>query len=268
MLLWLGAACCRLPPPVAVPEAAGDNVLPAPCLLLLTHPPSFSTQQPPLALIVDHQLRPESSEEAQAVARQVRAAARQEPPKLLWRGVAGVCCWKRTYACGLEGLPYRLSPPSGLVLHPPLTTSQRQAEALGMQTRLLTVKWPEGQLPSMGDKMAAAREARYALLLRACGELGRSHLLLAHHADDQAETFLLRLMHASGVAGLACMPRVVEKRTGAVGGRGSLWHPGMAAVYRSRIHCPRANPCRHHAHCRCRLWAGEAGAAPAGVPQG
>ena len=63
--------------------------------------------------------------------------------------------------------------------------------------------------------MAAAREARYALLLRTCGELGRSHLLVGHHAGDQAETFLLRLLHGSGVAGLACMPRVAERHTGA-----------------------------------------------------
>ena len=90
-----------------------------------------------------------------------------------------------------------------------------QAAALGMQTRVLSVEWPGGQVPATGNKQQAARDARYALLLRACGELGRSHLLLGHHAGDQAETFLLRLKHASGVAGLACMPRVAVKHTGA-----------------------------------------------------
>ncbi len=91
-----------------------------------------------------------------------------------------------------------------------------------MQARVLRVDWPAGQLPSLGDKMAAAREARYDLLLRACGEAGRGALLLAHHADDQAETFLLRLMHASGVLGLACMPRAADKRTGGWGGGAHL----------------------------------------------
>lgn len=91
-----------------------------------------------------------------------------------------------------------------------------------MQARVLRVDWPAGQLPSLGDKMAAAREARYDLLLRACGEAGRGALLLAHHADDQAETFLLRLMHASGVLGLACMPRAADKRTGGWAGGAQL----------------------------------------------
>lgn len=86
-----------------------------------------------------------------------------------------------------------------------------------MQARVLRVDWPAGQLPSLGEKMAAAREARYDLLLRACGEARRGALLLAHHADDQVETFLLRLMHASGVLGLACMPPSADKRTGAWG---------------------------------------------------
>jgi tRNA(Ile)-lysidine synthase TilS/MesJ len=91
-----------------------------------------------------------------------------------------------------------------------------QATAMGLQARVISVDWPPGALPlAPGDKMAAARQARYALLLRACGELGRSHLLVGHHAGDQAETFLLRLLHGSGVAGLACMPRVAEKHTGA-----------------------------------------------------
>ena len=91
-----------------------------------------------------------------------------------------------------------------------------QAAAMGLQARVLSVDWPPGALPlPPGDKMAAAREARYALLLRTCGELGRSHLLVGHHAGDQAETFLLRLLHGSGVAGLACMPRVAERHTGA-----------------------------------------------------
>lgn len=51
---------------------------------------------------------------------------------------------------------------------------------------------------------AAAREARYALFetqLQA-GEI----LFLGHHADDQVETFFLRLLRGAGVQGLAAMP--------------------------------------------------------------
>ncbi|MFC7048622.1 tRNA lysidine(34) synthetase TilS [Emcibacter nanhaiensis] len=50
-----------------------------------------------------------------------------------------------------------------------------------------------------------ARKIRYELLGARCVELGVKHLFLAHHQDDQAETFLLRLARGSGVDGLAAM---------------------------------------------------------------
>ena len=51
----------------------------------------------------------------------------------------------------------------------------------------------------------AARKARYQLLSGYCKAHGISHLLVAHHLEDQAETFLLRLARGSGVDGLAAM---------------------------------------------------------------
>ncbi len=50
---------------------------------------------------------------------------------------------------------------------------------------------------------AQARAARYALLGDWCRAHGAALLLTAHHADDQAETLLMRLNRASGVGGLA-----------------------------------------------------------------
>lgn len=70
-------------------------------------------------------------------------------------------------------------------------------------------------LPWTGDKpkqgiQAAAREARYRLLFDWCRRHGVLHLLLAHHLEDQAETFLLRLGRGSGIDGLAGMAALSE----------------------------------------------------------
>lgn len=58
-----------------------------------------------------------------------------------------------------------------------------------------------------------ARRDRYALLARYCAAHGIGILFLAHHRDDQAETFLFRLAKGSGLDGL-CAMRPLQKLDG------------------------------------------------------
>jgi tRNA(Ile)-lysidine synthase len=65
-------------------------------------------------------------------------------------------------------------------------------------------------LPWKGEKPTSriqerARAARYRLLEECALRIGADHIVTAHHADDQAETILLRLTRGSGPAGLAGM---------------------------------------------------------------
>lgn len=72
-----------------------------------------------------------------------------------------------------------------------------------------TLFW-SGEKPKVAIE-EKARQARYDLLLNACKEKQIEHLCLAHHQNDQAETFLMRLIRSSGVDGLSAMQRVVKR---------------------------------------------------------
>lgn len=114
-----------------------------------------------------------------------------------------------------------------------------QAEGVGLPCRVLT--WT-GDKPAHGVQ-AAARGARYRLLHEALIEEAKPyhgqvrHLLTAHHHEDQAETFLMRLARGSGIDGLSAMQDVVHISTGAMADGASGAH---LAITRPLLDLPKS----------------------------
>ncbi|RMY94377.1 hypothetical protein D0864_05541 [Hortaea werneckii] len=79
---------------------------------------------------------------------------------------------------------------------------------LRISPRVLTLDWsdygPTGSLPNLES---IARRLRYQALGSACRKEGITSLLVAHHADDQAETAMLRLLGNYRGNGLRGMKR-------------------------------------------------------------
>ncbi|MCL7033446.1 hypothetical protein MKW94_010349, partial [Papaver nudicaule] len=71
-----------------------------------------------------------------------------------------------------------------------------------VRCEIASCDWLDGR-PKLGHLQEAARDMRYQILQNVCMENQISVLLIAHHADDQAELFILRLSRNSGVLGLS-----------------------------------------------------------------
>ncbi|QKX01270.1 tRNA lysidine(34) synthetase TilS [Wolbachia endosymbiont of Dipetalonema caudispina] len=77
------------------------------------------------------------------------------------------------------------------------------AKKLGIRESFI-LNW-EKQKNVKGNIQSQARKARYKLLTEWCKNNNIKYLLIAHHKDDQAETFLLKLERGSGMDGLSSM---------------------------------------------------------------
>jgi tRNA(Ile)-lysidine synthase len=72
-------------------------------------------------------------------------------------------------------------------------------ETLSLPHRTLLADWSE---PPAANVQAEARAMRYRLLNEWAIERGLASVATGHHADDQAETLLMRLARGAGVGGL------------------------------------------------------------------
>jgi tRNA(Ile)-lysidine synthase len=73
---------------------------------------------------------------------------------------------------------------------------------LGVELRVARARGLDADSANLEER---ARDARYRFLNRAADAVGAEYIALAHHADDQAETVLMRMLRGAGIAGLAAM---------------------------------------------------------------
>jgi tRNA(Ile)-lysidine synthase len=87
-----------------------------------------------------------------------------------------------------------------------------------------------------GNVQARARDGRLAALKEAADAAGAGRIATAHHADDRAETVLIRLLHGAGPEGLWVLPPVQS----APGERATFIRPMVRARKRDvRLHLER-----------------------------
>jgi tRNA(Ile)-lysidine synthase len=157
-----------------------------------SHPPTLIT-------LVSRTIREEC---AIAHGARVLVAVSGGPDSMALLDVLGRLAPKLGFGLVAHGVDHGLRPEAAAELD----LAERHAERLGVTFgRTLVTLAPGGNL------QARARAARYAALEAAQRASDAALLATAHHADDRAETVLIRLLRGSGPRGLA----VLSPRAGA-----------------------------------------------------
>ncbi|CAE6505083.1 unnamed protein product [Rhizoctonia solani] len=95
--------------------------------------------------------------------------------------------------------------------------TRARSEAIGVPGVVLPADW-NGAKPRPGEAVEeVARDARYRALWRGL-QAGEGTIMFGHHADDQLETVIMRVLRGTGTYGLGGMRAV--RRWGWVGDRG------------------------------------------------
>ena len=129
------------------------------------------------------------------------------------------------------------------------TLVETKAHTLGLICISETVVLDTHTLTHQGEE-AAARQARYQVFAKHV-QAGQT-LLLAHHANDQAETLLLRLCRGAGIAGLRGMPRhrQLATRTNTIS---TQMHPAPASLHRPLLAFSRQD-LTNYANAQALVW--------------
>ena len=85
---------------------------------------------------------------------------------------------------------------------------RRLAEEKGIASTIEAIDVKEYCIKKGLSKQEGAREVRYDFLKKAADKIGAAKIATGHTADDQAETFLMRLIRGSGASGLSAIPPV------------------------------------------------------------
>ncbi|XP_027068117.1 uncharacterized protein [Coffea arabica] len=127
--------------------------------------------------------------------------------------------WKREGQCGIEVIDSSgfIDGLMAIVVDHGLRRESKEEANLvcsrvtkmGIRCEIALCEWSEGR-PKQGHLQEAAREKRYQILQEVCIRHQIGVLMIAHHADDQAELFILRLSRGSGVLGLSGMASVSQ----------------------------------------------------------